>query len=443
MIKLLIWLARFLVGGLFIFSGLIKANDALGFSYKLEEYFEKFSEVFSNSSLAFLSYPMDFFAQLALPLSIIIVVSEIVLGVLTITGTYIKKVSWMLLLMIVFFTILTFVSWKFELVKSCGCFGDAIPLTPFESFLKDLILLVLIIFIFVFRKNTKSTLSPIGDKVATWVSIVISFLFTWYCYQHLPLKDFRAYAPGKNILPQMEVIKGNPLTLYKLKHKELGVIVEFSDYPTDYNNWEYIENNNVDGELKIFEIEVIDSKQRTKVLEIPDVLKEKWTIISEKTEVFKADEDPKIMQLSANNIYDRNEDFLNEMLTDSSMYFWLVIRDLNKLGTFENFNGGIKFHPSNFGKKTVTQILDLSKITKNTSFKFYSLCSEGNPLKIEAFKHEMNIDFPIYNCDDTELKTMIRSSPGLILLKGDSIIEKWHYNDIPSLEVITNKYIKE
>ena len=110
-LKILIWISRLGVGGLFIFSGLIKANDPLGFSYKLKEYFEEFAKIFNENSLEFLSHPMEWMAYIALPMSMFIVVLEIVLGILTILGIQMKKVSICLLVLILFFTFLTFVSW--------------------------------------------------------------------------------------------------------------------------------------------------------------------------------------------------------------------------------------------------------------------------------------------------------------------------------------------
>jgi uncharacterized membrane protein YphA (DoxX/SURF4 family) len=440
MIKLLLWVARLFVGVLFIFSGLIKANDAIGFSYKLQEYFEKFSEVFSGTFFGFLSYPMDWMAHIALPLSMIIVIGEVVLGILLITGSYIKKVSWYLLGMIVFFTILTFVSWKFKLVESCGCFGEAIPLTPFESFIKDLILLVLIIFIFIFRKNINSIFSLTGDKLVFWTSSVLGLLFTWYCYQHLPIKDFRPYAPGKHLLPQMEPVEGNPLTMYKLKHKETGEIVQFSDYPTDYQSWDYIENSPESGELTLKKVRIKSTNQETMVFEIPEVFGSQWEVIGEVTENYLPDEDPKIMQLSANKIDSSEEDMLLEMLNDSSYYFWLILRDLDALGNFEMFDDGWKFMPNSFGEEIIDQVKKLYIEGGKNGVKFYGLCSEGRFDKIKAFRHEAQIPFEIYSCDDTELKTMIRSSPGLFLLKGDLIIDKWHHNDFPEYESIQSHF---
>lgn len=440
MLKLLLWIARLFVGVLFIFSGLIKANDAIGFSYKLEEYFEKFAEVFTNAGLEFLAYPMEWMAYIALPLSMAIVIGEVILGVLLITGSFIKKVSWYLLAMIVFFTLLTFVSWKFELVKSCGCFGDAIPLDPFESFIKDLILLILICFIFFFRKSIRSVFNKTGDKLVFWTSTVLSFLFTWYCFQHLPIKDFRAYAPGSHILELMQPVEGNPLTMYELKHKASGITVKFSDYPANYEEWEYISNEAMSGELTLKKIKIKSVDQVTRVFEIPEIFESKWEVLGEVTEVYTPDQDPKIQQLSANLIDGSDEDQLMDMLNDSSYFFWFTIRDLSELGVFEQFDDGWKFQANSFGEEVIENIKNLYKEAKSHDIKFYGLCSEGRFEKIKAFRHETQIPFRIYSSDDTELKTMIRSSPGLLLLKGDLVIDKWHHNDFPNFESIQSHF---
>ena len=135
--KILVPISRIFVGILFIISGFIKLNDPLGFSYKLQEYFS--AEVLN----------ITFLEPYALAISIIVVVFEVVLGVFLLIGYKPKFTVWSLLIMIVFFTFLTFYSAYFDKVKDCGCFGDALKLTPWESFSKDVVLLVFVIILFV------------------------------------------------------------------------------------------------------------------------------------------------------------------------------------------------------------------------------------------------------------------------------------------------------
>src|ERR1700760_4509733 len=149
----LVWFCRIFVGLLFIFSGLIKINDPLGFSYKLEEYFDVFHTGFLYS--------------FALSLSIILCSLEIILGFALLIGVRAVSVTWGLLLLIIFFAFLTFYSAFFKVVQTCGCFGDAIPLTPWQSFTKDMILLALVLVIFANRKGIKPLFSEkSGDRLA-------------------------------------------------------------------------------------------------------------------------------------------------------------------------------------------------------------------------------------------------------------------------------------
>ena len=156
MIKIIVHLFRYFVGVLFIFSGLIKLNDPIGFSFKLEEYFGP--TVFN----------LDFLIPIVLPMAIFIVILEVVLGIFLIIGFKKKFTLWSLLLMIIFFTFLTWYSAYFNKVTDCGCFGDAIKLTPWESFTKDVVLLVMIGFIF-FKQDM---IKPIVARILKKLSLV-------------------------------------------------------------------------------------------------------------------------------------------------------------------------------------------------------------------------------------------------------------------------------
>jgi len=159
--KYIVHISRILVGVLFIISGLIKLNDPLGFSYKLQEYF----------SQDVLNIP--FLEPYALLISVIVVVFEVILGVFLLIGYKPKFTVWSLLGMIVFFTFLTFYSAYFDKVKDCGCFGDALKLTPWESFTKDIILLFFILILYLGRKHIK----PLFSQLPTTVIALLSFIF--------------------------------------------------------------------------------------------------------------------------------------------------------------------------------------------------------------------------------------------------------------------------
>lgn len=442
LIKLSTGLSRLIVGVVFIFSGLIKANDPIGFSYKLEEYFEKFAQIFNGWGWSWMASIMDAFAYIALPLAMILVISEVVLGVLSITGSYIKKVSWALLIMILFFTFLTFVSWYFGLVKSCGCFGDAIPLSPFQSFLKDLVLLFFILIMFFFKNKIQPIVKGKFNFIALTSATILSTLFTWYCYQHLPIKDYRAYAPGKAILPQMEPIPGNPLNAFKLTHKKNGATVTFADYPSDYENWEYLGSEILEGTFTVYDVKDTALNLTYRTIGFPLQFENDWVVLDKQKAFFKPDKDPKIQQLSAIDFNDFESDYMDEILNEEGYKFWLTVRSLDHLGTFDQTSMGLKFNPNKKGNLVLSKIAELSDKASKKNLKFYGLSSETSHEKIKSFKQVMNLAFPFYSCDDTELKTIIRSSPGLLLLKKDTVITKWHQNDFPKFEKVENKYLK-
>src|SRR5690554_3488711 len=177
MLKLLTSFSRLFTGILFIISGLIKLNDPVGFSFKLEDYFAQ--DVLN----------LPFLTPLALAIAVFVVILEVVLGVMLLLGYKKKFTLWTLLLMIVFFTFLTFYSAYFNKVTDCGCFGDAIKLTPWESFYKDIFLLLLIAVLFIFRKDLSDTSSP-WLKGTALLSLVLSLILAVVAIRNLPFIDF-------------------------------------------------------------------------------------------------------------------------------------------------------------------------------------------------------------------------------------------------------------
>ncbi len=192
--KILLTIARIFVGVLFIFSGLVKANDPLGLSYKMEEYFEVWNLFFLNDySLAF---------------ALVMNVFEIVAGIAVLLGWRMKLFSWLLLLLIIFFTFLTGYAAFSGKIAACGCFGDCIPLTPIQSFWKDVILLVLIIFLLINHKKIKQVVSSkLAISILTISTLLVS-VFQWYVLTHLPVVDCLPYKKGNDLLEQMKTPDG-------------------------------------------------------------------------------------------------------------------------------------------------------------------------------------------------------------------------------------------
>jgi len=213
---------RFLVGGLFIFSGLIKVNDPVGTAIKMEEYFGIFAIDFAGF--------FDVFVPFALPISIFLVVLEVVLGVALILNYRQNLTLGVLLIVILFFTALTGYSAITNNVTDCGCFGDAIKLTPWQSFIKDIIVLVLS-FVLYFGEHKPQSLRL--QKISNYIvggTTIFSIGLAIYAVLHLPMIDFRAYKIGNHIPTEMQ-----PSAEYIFEYvmEKDGKEYTFDAYPTD------------------------------------------------------------------------------------------------------------------------------------------------------------------------------------------------------------------
>jgi uncharacterized membrane protein YphA (DoxX/SURF4 family) len=188
-------ISRVLVGGLFIFSGLIKLNDPIGTEIKLEEYFDVFAQDFGSL--------FHYFVPWSLEIGMVLVVLEVVLGVAVLINYRMTITAWVLLGLMVFFTFLTFYSAYFNKVTDCGCFGDAIKLTPWESFTKDIVLMVFVLHLFWYRRRLVPALRTREGHGVVLVVTITSFIVGIYAINHLPFIDFRAYRVGNHIPTQM------------------------------------------------------------------------------------------------------------------------------------------------------------------------------------------------------------------------------------------------
>jgi uncharacterized membrane protein YphA (DoxX/SURF4 family)/peroxiredoxin len=185
--KIVVQLSRILVGALFIFSGFVKLVDPIGSQYKFQEYF---SESVLN---------MEFLIPYALPFAILLIVAEILLGVMILIGYKSKLTVWSLFLLTLIFLFLTWYSAYYNKVTDCGCFGDAIKLSTWETFYKNVILIALIVLLLIKVAHIKPVFKGNVPKVITFLSLAVFLYIVQHVLTHLPLIDFRAYAIGKNI----------------------------------------------------------------------------------------------------------------------------------------------------------------------------------------------------------------------------------------------------
>jgi uncharacterized membrane protein YphA (DoxX/SURF4 family) len=224
--KILVSIVRVIVGVLFIFSGLVKADDPLGLSYKMQEFFEVWN-----------FHWLDHFT---LAFSIIMIVFEIAAGVAIILGWRMKLFAWLLLLLILFFTFLTGYAYLSGKVRECGCFGDCIPLTAGESFAKDLILMALIVFLFAIRDQIRPILPPRGSVSVLVATTVLSFILQGYVLKHLPVVDCLPYKAGNNIPEKMKAPPGSvpDSSVITMVYEKNGKKLEFdaTRFPADFDD---------------------------------------------------------------------------------------------------------------------------------------------------------------------------------------------------------------
>ena len=371
MIKhILIPVIQFLVGGLFIFSGLVKMNDPVGFSFKLEEYF---SESVLN---------IPFLEPLALPLAILLVIVEVLLGADLLMG--IKRRWTMVLLsgMIGFFTFLTFWSAYFNQVTDCGCFGDAIPLTPWESFYKDVVLSALIVLLW---WGEKSQIDFFPKAVVSFMALAILFGcigFTYHVMNHLPVKDFRPYAVGESIIEGMK--PAEELGLEPPQYEVIYTMVQEDGTRTEITSKQYVDE-------KWWE-------------------KTQWTMLSELSKTIKVSEgyEPPVHDFSLMSDYG---DITDSVLALDEV--WLLVAYNVK-----------KTHAEGW-EKVVPKLAQLQQ--DNIS---HVVLSASMPEELQDFGLQPQTAFAF--TDETTLKTMVRSNPGWVVLQRGTVTAKYHYNDTPN-----------
>jgi uncharacterized membrane protein YphA (DoxX/SURF4 family) len=362
--KYLVLFARIVVGILFIISGFIKLNDPVGFSFKLEEYF----------SQGVLDLP--FFEPYALAISVFVVILEVLLGVMLLLGFRIKFTVWSLLLMIVGFTFLTFYSAYFNKVTDCGCFGDALKLTPWQSFTKDVVLLVLIVILFKGRKHISSFIGSSAQRIITLVAVLLCGIYAYYVLNHLPVIDFRPYKIGANIEDGMGFPEGAPQPIYDYAWRFLvdgteQTIITQGDYPS------------VDGEY----------------------------LGVETTEVQKGYEPP----IHDFTIEQNGEDFAASLLQEPKLVM-VIAYDLRKTN-----------------QNVYSEVKKVTDVAMKKGYKVIGMSASDGGQAAQLVK-DHQLGFPFYFTDETTLKTIVRSNPGVLVVEKGTIREKVHYNDLNALQ---------
>jgi len=449
---------RIIVGALFVVSGLIKSNDILGFVYKLEEYFEPGA------------MNLEFLTPYALELSVFVVASEILLGIALLVGALPRLTAVLTTIMMVFFTWLTWytascdphgmkeimgpdgslIEIANQCVLECGCFGNAIPLTAWQSFIKDVILLILIIPIVIAAFKGRIKLNDSVESMVIYTgATVVTFLFgylmldwnfptlylvilllvasairrrvseknvdwkmavgvlivicvvQYYTLNFLPLKDYRPYAVGQSIIEN------------RMTATELG-----KDAPVDAIEYEF--KNILTGvDTIIYSTDYLDKK-----LWSDSVFKAKYEVVTYDGKEVRLKEgyEPRIMDFQ---MIDRNgDDLIDSLLNSDKILFLHVSKDLEASGGKNQARFNI------IGNKVLEQ-----------SHLFYGLSNVSYD-DSESYKHKHQVPYEFLTCDQTELKIVVRANPGLVAIKNGVVIGKWSAAGLPSndeIDSILNK----
>jgi uncharacterized membrane protein YphA (DoxX/SURF4 family) len=362
--KAIVNIVRFLVGILFIISGFVKLNDPIGFGFKLEEYWEVFG--------------MQWLGPFSTTMAYLICVAEIWLGLALLFRSHVKLTLWLLTAMIVFFTFLTFYSAWFNKVTDCGCFGDALKLTPWQSFWKDVILTVLISILWLGKNHIKQN----PKMFPTILGVAIAFIYGGWCLYDLPVIDFTAYKIGNNIKQLMTIPANAKRDVYKtvLLYTKDGQDKEFSmdSIPDGSTGWKWKDTKNI--------------------------LVEKGYV-------------PPIHDFTIQTI--QGDDYTEDFLT-ADIAVLVVARKLDHTDA-----------------KPFDAFAQLAVALESKKSARIGALTASIPAEVEAFSAKRADKIPFYNTDHTTLKTMIRSNPGLIILKKGSIVGKWSENNIPSIDKLT------
>ncbi len=358
---------RSMLGLLFIFSGFVKGVDPIGTQYRIADYF--------------IAFGTEWAIPYALPLAVILNASEFVLGAMLLFNIRLRITTWLVMIMMAFFTVTTFNDALYNPVPDCGCFGDAIILSNWQTFYKNLVIVSLLMIVFFSRNRIRFSYN---QKVEYSLIIIFTLGFVWFeifNIRHLPLIDFRDWKVGNKKI----VEEKKPLKYYlTYKNRDTGKTQEYlsPNYPYDDSAW-----------------------------------MSKWEFVKQRV----IDPNPKVNNLAIED--EEGNDVTDQIIANPDFQFMLISYDINRMNT----------------KKTNDIRKLLSKCNED-GYSFVMLTS-SIPEEVHSFLNKYDLDIDYYFADDVSLEAMIRANPGLVLLKNGVVLGKWHYNDFPSYEDFKQKFV--
>lgn len=365
-------ISRVIVGSIFIFSGLVKAIDPLGLAYKMQEFFEVWA------AEGILKDMMMWLTGNAALFSVVMITLEVVLGVALLLGWRTKLVSWLLLLLMLFFTFLTSYVLFSGKIRACGCFGDCIPLTPIQTFTKDIVLLLLVLLILVKRKYISPFFSgTINLSLVLFVLLAVVGL-QLYVFRHLPIKDCLPFRVGNNIL--------------ELRKMPKDAIPDKFDY--------------------IFEYKKNNENKEFKVNALPDST---WEFVERRQILIEKGKNNEPLINDFTLMTASGTDSTEAILSTRGEYYLLFLKDVSMLPKGWVEDQRLAVVKSESGKK----VFVVSSQRKITEERYGILSIAGKKLNI-----------PVLTCDATALKTAARNNITLYLMNGPVVKSKWGGNDI-------------
>lgn len=356
-------ISRFIVGTVFIFSGTVKAIDPLGSAYKFQDYFQAFG--------------LGFLESMGLILAIVLCTTEFLAGFAVLFNIRAKTGIWVIMIMMLLFTPLTFILALTNPVSDCGCFGDAIHLTNWQTFGKNIILFIPVLYLFFTRGKNNSAGSRLRDWSVLILFALLFIVFISYNLKYLPVIDFLPYSKGTHIPDKLIIPEGKPSDKYETTfiYQKDGQNREFTleTYPADDTTWKFIEQRSV--------------------------------LVSKGYQ-------PPIHDLSFTSI--NNEDLTQKILTSETPVMLMIVNKLEKVKP-----------------ELLRKGFELGNYCQSNLIDFYVLTSSGSDI---VGNYANGLSFCL--ADEITLKTMVRATPGYILLQKGTITGKWSWANLPEARKI-------
>ncbi len=357
-------ICRILLGLTFIFSGFVKAVDPLGSQYKFTDYF--------------LAFGMEWMIPAALVFGFVLFTIEFALGFAFLFNIRTKQLSWLMLLFMLFFFVLTLVLAITNAVSDCGCFGDAIVMSNWETFYKNCVLMLFTLVVFFTRKKFVNKSPALLQSIIMLAGLGGVIGLGVYALMHLPPIDFMPWKKG-NVISEL-VLPRPEIADIKLvyKHKETGETFEYTSKTLPWQDTAFFNK-----------LEFVDQKK---------------TIIQEYKEA-------PIHDFIIDDV-DRQAR-TQEIIGNDGWQFMLVCHDLDKTE-----------------RSVFPEINAFAEACAKDSISFVGL-SGSDWQKIDLLRLEVKAAFEFFTVDETALKSVVRSNPGLILLKDGVVMDKWAWRDLP------------